>query len=129
MIDSTIITALEDFGVPVQPNGYAGTDLEYISYTYSELGAVFADSKPHAIRYLVDLSWYLPHGKDPSVGKDSIRHLLKDAGATWPSIINANDGEGQHYVFEFEMCGGVPAMPVPDPEPETEPEDEGDNDG
>lgn len=111
MIDSTIINALSGFGVPIQPNGYTGTDLEYISYTYSELGALYADGKPHAIRYLLDLSWYLPHGKDPSRGKDSIRHLLRNAGATWPSIINASDEEGQHYVFTCEMKSAVPDMP------------------
>ena len=125
MIDSTIISALSDFGVPIQPNGYTGTDLEYISYVYSEIGALFADSKPHAIRYVLDVHWYLPHGKDPERGKDSIRNLLLAAGSTWPSIINATDEEGQHYVFTCEMKSAVPAMPEPEPEPEEEEQSDG----
>lgn len=107
MIDATIRAALEPLGIPIEPNGYNGEELEYLSYTYSELGALFAESRAQAIRYLVDLSWYLPHGNDPGQGKARIRQLLKAAGATWPDIVNASDDEGQHYVFEFEMLGRV----------------------
>ena len=85
---------------------------------YSEMGALFADSMPQAIRYVVDVHWFLPHGKDPERGKDTIRHLLKAAGSTWPSIINATDDEGQHYVFSCEMKSAVAPMPEPEPEEE-----------
>lgn len=108
MIDATIRAAVAPLELPIEPNGYNGEELEYLSYTYSELGALFAESTAQAIRYLVDLSWYLPHGKDPGQGKARIRQLLKAAGATWPDIVNASDDEGQHYVFSFEMVGPVP---------------------
>lgn len=111
MIDTTIRTALQPMGIPVEPNEYEGEATEYISYVYQELGAVHAEKRPHAIRYILDVHWYLPRGKNPESGKNRIRHLLLAAGATWPNIVNASDKEGQHYVFECEMVGAVPPMP------------------
>ena len=108
MIDSKIRTALEPLGLPVCPHDYEGEELEYIAYVYNELGVVYANGAPHAMRYLVTLSWYLPRGENPESGKNRIRLLLKAAGATWPNIVDASDGDGQHYVFEFEMLGAVP---------------------
>ena len=107
MIDSKIRTALEPLGLPVCPHDYEGEELEYITFVYSELGALHANGAAQAIRYLVTLSWYLPNGNDPGQGKARIRQLLKAAGSTWPDIVNASDDEGQHYVFEFEMLGRV----------------------
>jgi hypothetical protein len=129
MIDTTIRTALAPLGIPVEPNEYEGSAQEYISFVYQELGAIHADGMPHAIRYILDLHWYLPRGKNPSAGKDRIRHLLKRAGATWPNVVNASDKEGQHYVFECEMAGAVPDMPEDPPAPETPGEPEEPDDG
>ena len=109
MIDTTIRTALAPLGLPVEPNDYDGEEREYISFVYSELGVIYADGKPDAIRYLVSIHWYLPRGKNPEIGKNRIRNLLLDAGATWPNIVNASDKEGQHYAFSCEMTGEVPA--------------------
>lgn len=111
MIDTTIRTALAPLGLPVEPNDYDGEEQEYISFVYSELGALYAEGRPQAIRYLLDLHWYLPRGKNPERGKNRIRHLLQDAGTTWPNIVNASDKEGQHYVFECELFSAVPSMP------------------
>ena len=118
MIDERIRTALSPLGLPIEPNEYEGTEREYISYVYSELGALYANSRPNAVRYLLDVHWYLPRGKRPERGKDQIRHLLLAAGATWPNIVNASDKEGQHYVFECEMLGAVPTMPEDPEEPD-----------
>lgn len=111
MIDTRIRAALAPLKIPVEPNEYEGTALEYISYVYQELGAIHAESKPNAIRYILDVHWYLPRGKNPEDGKNRIRHLLKAAGATWSNIVNASDKEGQHYVFECEMADAVPPAP------------------
>lgn len=110
MIDTTIRTALAPLGLPVEPNEYEGSAQEYISFVYSELGVLYAEGKPHAIRYILDVHWYLPRDKNPESGKNRIRHLLHNAGATWPNIVNASDKEGQHYAFECEMLGAVPTM-------------------
>ena len=111
MIDTRIRTALAPLGLPVEPNEYEGEAMEYLSYRYSELGAVHADGDPNAIRYILDLHWYLPRGQNPENGKNRIRHLLHAAGTTWPNIVNASDKESQHYVFECEIADAVPPMP------------------
>lgn len=122
MIDTRIRAALASMDLPVEPNDYDGEALEYLSYKYQELGAVHAEGRPNAIRYILDLHWYLPRGKNPESGKNRIRHLLQAAGATWPNIENASDKEGQHYVFECEMVGAVPPMPEDQPA-EEDPDD------
>ena len=49
---------------------------------------------------------FLPTGQNPRSLKRRIREALHDAGGTWPAVINANDREGQHYIFECEMLEG-----------------------
>ncbi len=109
MIDKTIRTALAPLGLPIEPNDYEGEEREYISYVYQELGVIYAEGRPHAIRYLVSVHWYLPRGENPERGKNRIRQMLLAAGATWPDIINASKKEGQHYAFDCEMVGEVPS--------------------
>lgn len=111
MIDTTIRTALAPLDIPIKPNGYEGTALEYLSYVYSERGTLYAEGMPQAILYGLDLHWYLPTGKNPGDGKDGIRHALRAAGATWPEIVNASDRDGQHYVFQCQLKGPVPEAP------------------
>lgn len=105
-VDETLQTALESSGLPVYPNAYTGEQLEYIVWAYTELPAVFADSAPRAARYLVQAHYYLPHKKSPSGMKQVLRWALFRTGCTWPSITNASDEEGQHYVFECEYTDG-----------------------
>lgn len=106
MIDEVIRSALNGIEDVIKPNVYDGSATEYIVYNYDERGVVFADSRPRAILYRVMVHLYLPHGMNPGEKKDAIREAIWDAGGTWPSITNASDGEGQHYVFEFEMSEG-----------------------
>lgn len=55
-------------------------------------------------RYLVQLHWFLPLKRRPHPKK---RELGRALGAmqrcvTWPTIENASDELGQHYVYEFQ---------------------------
>jgi len=106
-IDSRIINAVSPVVTTVVPNQYKGSNTEYCVFTYTEMPSVFADSKPAAIRYLVQLHYYLPHRTNPNAKKTNIKNALFNAGFTYPQVINASDNEGQHYVFEFEGIGDV----------------------
>lgn len=103
--DAAIKAALETI-LPLYPNKYTGTELEYIVYNYSTIPEVFADSVPHAARYLVQVHLYLPDKKNPNPYKLAISRALKEHGFTWPSITNASDGDGQHYTFECSYVNG-----------------------
>jgi hypothetical protein len=111
-IDATIRTALTPIVPIVKPIVYAGTELEYIVFNYTELPALHADNRPHAIRYLVQLHWFAPWRTEsgvainPNVKKKQIKQALANADFTYPRVINASDDEGQHFVFEFEAVDG-----------------------
>lgn len=106
-VDSKISSALESV-LPgaVFPNVYTGALLEYAVWAYTEIPEVFADRAPHAARYLVQVHYYLPPKQNPNPTKRALQRALFDAGCTWPSILNAGDGEGQHYVLECEYADG-----------------------
>jgi hypothetical protein len=105
-IDATIRTALTPIVPIVKPNVHTGTELEYIVFNYTELPTLHADDRPHAIRYLVQLHWYLPTNVNPNAKKKQIKNALMSADFTYPSVINASDGEGQHFVFECQYVDG-----------------------
>ena len=92
--------------LPAVPVEYTGDELDYIVWNYSQLGAVYADGQPDAARYLIQVHYFLPNGKNPNSMKVSIAEALADAGCTWPNITNANEKSGQHYVLECEYTDG-----------------------
>lgn len=96
-------TVLPDCAVPVL---YTGEALEYIVWNYEQLGQVFADGRPDAARYLIQVHYFLPNGQNPNAKKVSIAQALAGAGCTWPDVTNASDKEGQHYVLECQYTDG-----------------------
>lgn len=106
-IDKRIIDAVKTIVPDIKPNQYKGSSETYCVYNYSEIPSIHADSEPHAIRYIIQLHYYLPHRTNPNTTKRSISNALLGAGFTFPSIVNASDNEGQHYVFEFEGLGDL----------------------
>lgn len=94
--------------LPLFPNVYTGKELRYLVYNYYVIPDVFADSVAHAARYSVQLHLYLPHKENPNPVKLSIINACLNT-FTFPSMTNASDKDGQHYVFEFEFvnAGGL----------------------
>ena len=107
MLDSKIRTAVEPL-VPVCVHGiYIGETEEYCTFNYSEIPAGFGDNRPHAVRHLVQLHWFLPLKQRPPPKKKALRRALMSVrGFTAPIITDATDGDGQHYVYEFEAVEG-----------------------
>jgi len=91
------------------PVEYTGKSPEYIVWNHSMIPEVFAEGIPHAARYLVQVHYYLPNGKNPDPMKVRICQALMAADFTCPSIQDANEAEGQHYVFECEYLNAGPA--------------------
>lgn len=92
--------------LPLFPNVYTGEELSYLVYNYYVLPEVFADSVAHAARYSIQLHLYLPQKVNPNPTKLSIINACIANNFTFPSMTNASDGDGQHYVFEFEYVNG-----------------------
>ena len=105
-IDEKLKTVLSAILQDAEPNLFEGDATEYITWQYTTLPEVFAESRPHAARYLVSVHLFLPSGKNPNAKKLSICRALNAAGLTYPSITNASDKFSQHYVFECEYADG-----------------------
>lgn len=92
--------------VPVcDPVTYDGDAKEYCTYNMTEIPVHFGDNAPEAIRYLVQVHWFLPVGTDPTAKKRRLKRALAEIG-TYPEVENASDLKGQHFVFEFEAVDG-----------------------
>lgn len=83
---------------------------EYCTFNYSEMPEGIGDNAAHLTRALVQVHYYAPLRKSTI----KTRHALRDAIAavdnfTLPSIENATDETGQHYVLEFDAVGRLEA--------------------
>lgn len=93
--------------VPVcEPVSYDGEETEYCTFVIDDDPDVFAEGMPSVIRSLVILNWYLPAGVNPLAKKKRLCRALASAGFTYPSVTNASDEGGQHFVFECERADG-----------------------
>lgn len=91
------------------PIEYTGKSTEYIVWNSSMIPELFAESISQAARYLVQVHYYLPNGMNPDPMKVKICKALMAADFTSPSVTDANEAAGQHYVFECEYCNAGPA--------------------
>lgn len=105
-IDETLKSTLSQILPELAPNQYTGNALEYIVWNYNLTPVIFADSTPDAARYFVQVHMYLPSGVNPIQKRIDICRAMHTAGFTYPSVTNASDKSGQHYVFECEYADG-----------------------
>lgn len=105
-INSIIKSAVEPIVAACMPDRYDGEEREYCTFNYTELPACFGDDEAEAIRYLVQLHWFLPGGVNPLEKKRLIKRALVSAEFTCPIVTPVVEEVGQHYVFECEWAGG-----------------------
>lgn len=103
-LDSKIRAAVEPYVPVCVPDYYTGDAEEYCTYNYNEIPDVFGDNAPSAVRYLVQVHWYLPLKRRPQPKKRQLGRALGRIQrlATWPTVENVSDDAGQHYVYEFQ---------------------------
>lgn len=105
-LDDLIIKTISPVVRPVVPNLYTGESVRYCTFNYSELPEGIGDNAAHLTRALVQVHYFAPL-RESTI---KTRHALRDAIAavddfTLPSIENATDETGQHYVLEFDAVG------------------------
>ena len=103
---SVKLQTLLDGGMPgaAFPQVYSGSLLRYAVWNYETIPTLWAESRPHAARYLVQVHLYLPRGENPYGLILTLTQALADSGFTWPSKTDASDSEGQHWVLECEYA-------------------------
>lgn len=105
-INSTLKAALEAVA-PAEADTYEGDAAVYITFGYTSLPADFGDDEPVHERFLVHVHLYAPTGYNSIDERRKIKRALSSAGATWPTMENASDKEGQHLVFECELAAAA----------------------
>ena len=88
------------------PAIYTGDAAEYTTYSFTELPDNYGDDAPGAMRYLVQVHWFLPAGINPEGKKRRIKQALFAAGMTYPEVENASELDVQHFIFECEATDG-----------------------
>ena len=104
-INEIIINRMAPIVGQCVPNVYTGDAAEYSTFNYIEIPQVTAENGPSAIRYSVQLHWFLPNGKNPIAKKKLIKREIFSAGGTFPIVTDASDNICQHFVFEFSILG------------------------
>ena len=93
--------------VPVcVPDAYRGKKQKYCVYSMFRRPADFGDDGPLAMTYEVSVHFYLPPGINPERELTALQGALGALG-TYPTVENASDLEGQHYVLELQIAAGV----------------------
>ena len=112
-VDTALQSALKPLGLPVFPNKYTGTDLEYLVTNWTMLGAQHGGDFAHAARYLVQVHYYLPDKQNPNGMLERILQALAAADFSSGDVTPADsydrrtkDDYGQHYVIECEYADG-----------------------
>lgn len=105
-LDDIIIKTVSPVIKPVVPNLYTGESVRYCTFNYSEMPEGIGDNAAHLTRAVVQVHYFAPL-RESTI---KTRHALRDVIAavdnfTLPSIENATDETGQHYVLEFDAVG------------------------
>lgn len=104
--DAALQTALKPLGLPVYPNKYTGSALEYLVTNFTALGAAHGGDFAQAARYLVQVHYYSRDKLNPN---DMIERICKALAAedfSSPDIIPGHSDHGLHWVIECEYCDG-----------------------
>lgn len=110
-LNTTLVSAVEPIVPTVRPDLYQpapGENLdEWCTYNRAESPRLHAGGAPRRIVYLYQLHYYLPLGRSPEAVLDALKKTVFTAGFTFPSAQDASDGDGQHWVLEFEGAEAV----------------------
>lgn len=115
-VAARIVDALRPFGDPVEKSLlYAAANKRprrYYTFVVQSLGDAYGDDEPGCERWLVQVHLFAPLAENCILRAAQTKKALLRAGFTWPSMVDATDQDGQHYVFECETAAGVPDLEV-----------------
>lgn len=106
-IDKKIRDAVISFGDPVENGVYQGEAKSYYTFNYESLGTDFGDDEPGHERYIIQLHYFAPFGVNITQRIRQTKQAIFAAGFTWPEVVNADEENTRHRVFEFEGAEGA----------------------
>ena len=105
-----IKSALDPLGIPVTPDFFGGGAAEWITYNEAgDFGRDDGDDAPGCNLVGVQIHYFLPMSRDYLENKRAIRHALRAAGFTYPSVTVITDKEldTRHIIYECEITEEV----------------------
>lgn len=105
-INETIKRALDKLA-PVRADTYTGAEEVYFTFGYTSIPTDYGDDEPSHERFLLNVHLFAPIGHNTVKLRREVKKALADAGATWPTMENASDKDGQHLIFECEIAQAV----------------------
>ncbi len=106
-IESRIKGALAPLGYKTYPGNYDGADEVYFVFNHNTFGDDYGNNRPQHERALIQVHLFCPHDFNGVQTRKSVKLALLGAGFTYPSLTDAGDKDGQHWVFEFETAEAV----------------------
>lgn len=101
--DKIIAVAKPIVGICVADSYEAGSQEIYSTFNFTEMPEGAGDNGACAVRASCQLHLYCPRDFDSRQMRRALRHAIAETeDFTPPTVTNAGDAEGQHYVFEFE---------------------------
>lgn len=111
-VEARIVAALGGFGDPVEKSTlYAAAGKRprrYYTFACQSFGDAYGDDEPGWERWLAQVHLFAPVADNCIRRAAQTKRALFAAGFTWPSMVDASDEDGQHYVFECETAAWVP---------------------
>ncbi len=105
-INQAIIAAVTPIVPVCVPDFYTGTETTYCTFGYMESPQEFGEEMPSAMVYLAQLHFHCPLGCNPTATKKALKRALATGDFTYPTVTDASDLDGFHFVFEFEYVDG-----------------------
>lgn len=103
-INDQIRSALEPIGWPIVADNMSPGFSKFFVFNYTSLPDNFGDNEPQHERYLVQIHLFAPHKENTVRVRKQCKQCIFEAGFTFPSMVDASDETGQHWVFEFEVA-------------------------
>lgn len=88
--------------LPTMPGTYTGSHDTYLAFNYDTTGMEYGDNQPAVERALIQVHLVAPMTANTVETRKAVKRALFAAGFGWPSMTDASDKLGQHYVFECE---------------------------
>lgn len=101
-VEDALVFAIEPLVPEVAPDVYEGDATEFCTYNYTPFPRLHADGRPQVIVYLVQVHYCAPRGQACARKLVNLKNALFNAGFTYPTVENASDRDGQHYVLECQ---------------------------
>lgn len=102
-VNERIRGALLPLGLPVVPAPDTRQRERCFTFNYNLVPFGFADNGPIRYKALIQVHLILPLGANSVPYRYKTIQALVGAGFTWPEVVDATDGETQHFVFETEL--------------------------